>query len=81
MAYKDEKDAEVIQRQFQLAEDMLDSLSAMGESQRQYFAWEDDPISHLPDGRPQRRQPPPRDIVTENNNPQKPKADDASIVF
>jgi len=61
LSFRDESDAEIVARQVQLAEDMLESLRVMGESQRAFFAWETDPVSStLVNGRPARRQPPPR---------------------
>lgn len=61
LAFRETTDSQIIHRQVQLAEDMLDSLVAMGESQRAFFAWEDDPVSTATvNGKPIRRQPPPR---------------------
>ena len=55
-------DTETIREQIQLAEDMLESLTIMGQSQRAFFAWETDPVSEATvNGRPVRRQPPPRE--------------------
>lgn len=55
-------DIEAIREQIQLAEDMLESLTIMGQSQRSFFAWETDPASDaLVNGKPVRRQPPPRE--------------------
>jgi hypothetical protein len=77
-AQRYETDTEIIQRQVQLAEDMLDSLQVMGDSQRAFFAWEEDPIlGPSADGKPQRRQPPPR-ITTpepEETQPAEPSQD------
>ena len=47
----------------------------MGQSQRAFFAWETDPDSEaLVNGKPQRKQPPPRDLpVVEEPEAPKPK--------
>lgn len=68
--YKEETDTETIMRQVQLAEDMLESLVVMGESQRAYFEWETDPVSDsLVNGKPVRRQPPPRTPLVAPSEP------------
>lgn len=76
LSFRDEPDAENIARQVQLAEDMLDSLRVMGESQRAFFEWETDPVSNsLVNGKPIRRQPPPRSLpkAPEEPSPQPAK--------
>ena len=77
LTYREETDTDIIKRQVQLAEDMLDSLLVMGESQRSFFAWEEDPIlGPTPEGKPQRRQPPPRIATT---TPEEPKAPQSNL--
>lgn len=64
LTYRNERDVGIIQRQVMLAEDMLESLKVMSKTQRSFWEWEEDPVSNtLVNGKPIRRQPPPRDEV------------------
>lgn len=70
--YKNETNPEVLNRQFQLAEDMLDQIYEMGRHLRQVYEWEDDPVEYNKDGTQIRQNPRPHRFTFTLQNQEQP---------